>query len=286
MTVPLWARGLAAVDRAAWYAYRAQEVVRDELLRAFLTAKQREEMTTLAYEKQTTYLPGGERFETGLFPWEAAVLDDPAFPRGGRVLLTAAGGGRELAALLERGWDVVAFEPNDVLRAGCEAVARSHPGSRVLAGTYADMIRAATTGGGPLDALRGLGPFDATILGWGSLTHVTDPDEQAAVLAAARALSPEAPLLVSFFLRKDTPRAGRADALRRRVRSALHRVGGQTPPEGLAYEMNGGFVYWFTDLEIHALALRAGYEVRSLSPLPFPHAVLAPMTASGPLSAG
>lgn len=47
----------------------------------------------------------------GLFEWEAAALAAD-FPVTGRIVVTGAGAGREVPALLERGYDVVGYEPN------------------------------------------------------------------------------------------------------------------------------------------------------------------------------
>lgn len=270
--IPRWIGAVEAVDRGAWYAYRATEILRDELLRAFVDERLRADVTARAYARQSGYLPGGERFEEGLFAWEARALSSPPFPQRGRVLLAAAGGGRELRALLDRGHGVTAFEPSDFLRAGAEAVARGRD-ARVLAGAYAD-LPAAVDGRGPLASLRDE-RFDAVILGWGSLTHLTSPREHRRTLEAARALAPRAPLLLSFFLRKPHER-GRSVALRRALRRALGALGGRDVPDGVGYEQGGGFVYWFTALELHSLAMESGYRVEALELASFPHAILVP----------
>ena len=86
-----------------------REGIRDELLLAWIPPAERVALTAALYAGQSTYLPGGPRFEGGLFAWEERALE--AFPRSGRVLLGAAGAGRELGALVARGFEVVAFDP-------------------------------------------------------------------------------------------------------------------------------------------------------------------------------
>jgi hypothetical protein len=262
-------------DRLAWWAYRAEEIARDEILRAWLEPNLRDVVIADAYEKQTGYLPGGNTYERGLFEWEAKMLDSDPFPTSGRILLGAAGGGRELRVLLERGFDVVAFEPNPALRAGAQNVADERRGRAVIDATYADLVRAAKTKTGPL-AGAVAAPFAATILGWGSLTHVLTREDQRALLEAVRACCPSGPVLISFFLRAATNGGAKSDRLRSALRFAFKQLGGQSAPEGLTYEMNGGFVYSYTEEEIHELAFRAGYEVVHLAADPFPHALLLP----------
>ncbi len=109
--VPLWVKALLAVDRATLRLDSLRDGVRDELLLAWIRHEDRAGLTAAVYAEQGTYLPGGHRFQSGLFPWERRAFDLPIFPRSGRVLIGAAGAGRELVALEERGFSVVAFDP-------------------------------------------------------------------------------------------------------------------------------------------------------------------------------
>lgn len=276
--VPLWVRAVQGTDRLAWYAYRAQEVARDELLCTWVPADSRHAVTAHVYARQEAYLPGGTAFETGLFDWENRVLSAPPFPTTGRILLGAAGGGRELRVLCERGFEVVAFEPNDTLRAGAEAVAKRHPKARVIAAAYDDLVAATTDGTGPLAETLAQAPFDAVVLGWGSLTHLLTHAEHVALLRAARRASPGGPVLASFFVRPGRPASGKGARLRRALRRISASLGANVPSDGVAYEMNGGFVYFFTEEEILTCALEAGHQVASFSASPFPHALLVPLT--------
>lgn len=276
MSVPLWVRALQRADRLAWYAFHGYEVLREELLFAWLDPSERDTVTQHAYRAQSAYLPGGTTFDRGLFDWERSLLERPEIPRSGRVLLTAAGGGRELEGLAQRGYEVTAFEPNSVLRAGATQVAARHS-ARVLDGVYADLTDA-VEGRGPLAELRDRSPFDLVVLGWGSITHVLDESARDALLRAVRALAPGAPVITSFFLRPDGAPRGRTERLRDALRSAFARLGAPNTevPPGLAYESGGGFVYAFTEAEVQSMAHRAGYAVAVLDASPFPHALLVP----------
>jgi hypothetical protein len=273
--IPLWARALRGVDRAAWYAYQAHQVARDELFFAWLKPELRSALTVLAYSDMRSYLPGGTTFEEGLFAWEQSLFAESCIPRSGRVLLAAAGGGRELRALLEAGYSVSAFEPNPRLFAGCAQVASQHASAQVLQAAYSDLT-AAVGGEGPLAALAGQ-RFDWVLFGWGSFTHLTERGAQIAALRAVRALAPQAPLALSFYLRKPEAEGGRAQRLRRAVRRALSYLGAnQAIDSGLGYSYIGGFVYSFTREQIRELASLAHYRVAVEDASVFPYSVLMP----------
>lgn len=274
--VPLWVKAVQWTDRAAWYAFRAEEVARDEVMRAWVSPKLHEAVVTGRYATLREYLPGGRTFERGLFDWEEEALAKAPFPTSGRVLVGAAGGGREMNVLLSRGFEIVAFEPNPVLREGAESVAKKHAGARVIDATYKDLITAAERGTGPLADLKET-KLDAVILGWGSFTHVLTHEEHLALLKAVRHVAPKAPVLVSYFTRGTGGAEGKSDRLRNGLRSLFGALGAHKPSEGLSYDMTNGFVYMYTEEEIHALAFEAGYEVFSIRAWSFPHAVLTPL---------
>jgi hypothetical protein len=275
VTLPRWVRALQTIDRAAYYGYRLHEIVRDELLFGFLDPRVWPEVTDTAYAALDTYLPGGSRFESGLFGWEEQALEHPAFPKRGRLLLGAAGGGRELRELSARGYEVVAFEPNERLLAGARAVGDSC-GAIVHQASYADLVRS-QSGEGPLASLRRAPPFDAIVLGWGSITHLLDPAEQDALFATLRKSWPRAPVLASFYTRVDPTPPSRSATLRRRLRDGLRHVGGRARPgDQLTYVYAGGFAYCFSEIEIEGLAARAGYDVAAFAVEPFGHALLVP----------
>lgn len=257
--LPLWARALLSLDRYALRAFRAYETLRDEVLLGRLDPAFHASLTAEAYAaERAAYLPGGARFEAGLFDWEATVLERLVLPGRARILLGAAGGGRELAVLLSMGHDVIAFEPNESLLAGANAVSAKGGGPAVIRASLEDLIDAAK-GSGPLANIRG--PFDLVVLGWVSLSHVTESRTHAALLQAIHRLCPGAPVLASFLVRSaEAGNESRAPVpgavlLARRLR---------TFPPALAYLPRAGVVYRFSRDEIHRLASEAGYTVSML----------------------
>src|SRR5690606_9978650 len=99
-------------------------------------------LTSKIFDRQRTYVPGGNTFARGLFGWELELLAPP-FPARGRILIGGAGGGREAIALIERGYQVVAFDQAaELVRAGAPTVKAA--GGTLLHASYADVVRAAS----------------------------------------------------------------------------------------------------------------------------------------------
>jgi hypothetical protein len=272
-SLPLWARALLRLDRYALRGFRAYETVRDELLLGRLDPALHTSLTAEAYAAERgAYLPGGARFEAGLFDWEATILERLGLPERARILLGAAGGGRELAVLLGKGYDVVAFEPNETLLAGAREVSAKAAGSAVIRASLEHLIEA-ERGAGPLAGVKG--PFDVVVLGWVSFSHVTDPATHLALLRAIRRLSPRAPVLLSFLVRS----AGFGTEPRGRVRAlTLGAIRGGAGHPALAYLPRAGVVYRFSRDEIHQLASKAGYSVRVLDTTRDGYALLQPLS--------
>lgn len=272
--IPRWIRALLLADRAVHSTVRLAALLRTELLLAGADAPTRDAVNARVFSAEDTYAPGGPAFDRGLFAWERDALAHPAFPRAGRVLLGGAGGGRELVALAAMGYTVDAFEPAAALYAALRSQAT---GGITLQGSYADLVRAASHGEGPLAALRDRG-YDGVVLGWASFTHLTTGGEAEATLRAVRAIAPRATVLVSYLGPDDDGRAnGRVEALRPWVRAGLARVTGRTESlAGEGFAPGAGFYRRFAPAEFEALAQAAGYEVATHAAEPYPHALLRP----------
>ncbi|TAK24825.1 MAG: class I SAM-dependent methyltransferase [Myxococcaceae bacterium] len=280
--IPAWARALLLADRAVHSSVRLAALVRTELLLAGLSTAEREAVNAAVFSAEDTYSPGGPTFAHGLFAWEREAFATAPFPPSGRVLLGGGGGGRELTGLCALGYEVVAFEPAPALSEALIAVAAKHPRARALRGSYADLVLAARGGGGPLGSLLGE-RYDAVVLGWASLSHVTDAAERASLLAALRSLAPGAPVLLSYLGPDDDGRAnGRVERLRAPLRRWLSRAAGRAAAaEGEGFVPGAGFYQRYTPEEIEALASAAGYELAMHEREPYPHALLAPRSTVG-----
>lgn len=276
-TIPVWARALLLADRAVHSTVRLAALVRTELLLAGLSTDEREAVNAAVFSAEDTYAEGGPTFSHGLFGWERAALATAPFPTEGRLLLGGAGGGRELAGLCTLGYEVVAFEPAPGLAAELAKVAARHPGARAYQGSYDDLVGAARGGGGPLAGAVG-GGFDGVVLGWASLSHVTDAGARSALLEAVRTVAPGAPVLLSYLGPDDDGRAnGRVERLRAPLRQGLARLAGRAPAEaGEGFVPGAGFYQRFGAEEVEALAAAAGYEVALHEREPYPHAIVVP----------
>jgi hypothetical protein len=282
MNAPSWSQLLYRFSRALTALDLGQQIVRDELLFGFLSPSERNVLTFDAYARSRSYVKGGEYFLEGLWAWEAALLEDSRVPRSGRVLLGAAGGGRELRALLDRGYEVFAFEPVAPLFQCARAIAQGE-NAVVVQANYDDLVaRAEGKSGRPLDSLAG--HFDLCILGWGSLSHLTELDAVLQTFRALRALAPQAPVVVSFSLRssKGPPDLkGGALKLRHGLRRVLGAAGARAVPPGLRFATRYGFFYEYSVSEFVELCAKSGYALERLSEVPHPHALLLPIAGPG-----
>jgi hypothetical protein len=265
--LPFVIRLLLGAHRATLLLERLTRELLDAVAWAWTRPAHRDEVTRAIYARQPTYLRGGEAFGRGLFAWEREALARPEWPRSGRLLLGGAGGGRELVALAAQGYVVRAFEPLASFAEACAKECRLTPDARCLAGSYADLVEAVRAGRGPLSGLVAEAPFDAVLLGWGSLAHVTEPGGVDEVLKAARALAPHGPIFTSFYTGEGVGAArGRWRWLGRalgRLFAALGAPGRR--PDGAAFHPSAGFVLTSTAEEVTALAARHGCEVAAMA---------------------
>lgn len=176
--------------------------VRTKAVLALASADVLEAYSELAYSAQHTYQSDQPTTGLGLFAWEERAL--AAFPPApARVLIGAAGGGREAFALAARGYAVTAFEPSPVLAHSMASRAERDGGVAAYRARYAELpvLHPARSADAVLD-LQTVAPFDAGILGWASLSHLTTDRARVETLRwFARLVA--GPVLVSFFTRQD-----------------------------------------------------------------------------------
>lgn len=227
----LGARGVAPPVLSS--ATRSIEARVAHHLVSILRPDERAAINRWLYDARPSYLPGSSFFAQGLVDWEREALATAPFPTAPcRWLVGGAGGGREVAALRQRGHDVYAFEPAHRLFDGLAAVAA--PG-HAACGAFADLDRPH----GPLAGILAAQPFAAVLLGSSALSHVTTPREQHALFAALPRLAPGAPILSSQF--------------------SAEGDGGTRP--GVRFTVEHGFFYVFAEAELQALAAAHGYAI-------------------------
>jgi hypothetical protein len=196
-----------------------------------------EQVDEVYYEEQAVYADPAYN-HSGLWWWEREAVET-WFAPGGRVVVTAAGGGREVLALRDLGYDAVGYESNEQLRRCAEVPLRPVARDRF-----------------PTDA----GAADAVIVGWGSYMHIRGATARIEFLRAARrCLPPGGAVLLSFFARTGD------GAYYRTVHAIGSRLRRLRP--GASVELGDGigpsYVHWFTEAELRAEVTAAGLELRS-----------------------
>jgi hypothetical protein len=244
-------RGIGAYARLDLRVQQRLQAVRDGVagaLSAALSPSEKAALTIHLYSLQSVAPM------TTLSDWEVVWFMRALPPSPARLLLAAAGDGRELDWLREAGYSVDAFEPApahaEVLRA------RADPQLRAAAGSFRDLIGAVLhEEHTPLRAFAQQ-RYAAVILGWGSLTHVLEPSERAHLMRACDRLSPDGPILASFWLRGPAAPASAAHAQGVAWGSRLAKLRGHRPAlhAGDAFQPYCGFTHEYTREEIDALA--------------------------------
>jgi hypothetical protein len=174
------------------------------------------------------------------------------------VLVTGAGGGREVLGLVDRGFDAIGYEPQPRL---------VREGSAILAAHGAEgRLRA-----GPRDRFpRHDAPLDAVLVGWGSYMLMPGRARRLEFLCAARErLEPGAPMLLSFFVRssgeRDFHRLAAAANLVRRLRG--------DEPVDVGDALRPNFVHFFTIAEIRDELREGGFSLDLFGAEPYGHAL-------------
>lgn len=193
------------------------------------------------YSTQSQYTDDGYN-TSGLFGWEQELVE-AHFPTGGHVAVAGAGGGREVLALLERGYEVTGYECNPRLVEAANSLldARGHP----------RVVRVAPRDCWVEDGLR----FDALVVGWGAYMLMTGRSRRVAFLRGARAqLGPGGPILLSFYDRSgDSPYF---KAVRKVGNSIRWLRGAEWLTAGDALAPN--YVHYFTEQDLGAELREAG----------------------------
>lgn len=246
------------LDAAVYRAVNLHDSVRDEVFLAWVPPDERTALTTALYSRERSYMPGRGHVERGLFPAEEYALRARPLAPGSRILLGAAGTGRELVTLVERGYEVIAFDPCASFAEAARSIA---PQVKFVDASYEDIVHAVSRGTGPLAFLKNGPPIDAIMFGWGSLSHVLPHIERVALFRALHELAPRAPIFASFLFRPESP-----DFTRGRARNALKRlfmaVGApHTSEKGDHFSPYIGFFSALGREEINQLAEESGYRI-------------------------
>jgi 2-polyprenyl-3-methyl-5-hydroxy-6-metoxy-1,4-benzoquinol methylase len=221
-----------------------------------------QEVTADGYTKGSTFSTD-EHNRRGLFDWERKAIEKFFRPRS-RIVIAGAGGGREALAMVAQGFEVMAFDPDERLIGECRSRLTTEEAQRLSLLTV------------PPNAVPALGDadFDAGIVGWGALGHMTSKSVRAEFLRRfGDLLKPGAPLLISFHLRAAQ---SRADSLRHAIAKSVAAVtAGRKPEAGDRFriESTALFLHLFTPEEAKAEIEASGFSVVHFGDSPEAHVV-------------
>lgn len=245
----------------------------DGLLANALSIDEKSALNIALYEHDhTAYLP-----DRGLWDWEQTWFAETLPSAPARVLVAAAGGGREALVLAESGYEVACLEPNPVLARMCgEAIG----GERVHRGTFEELCAAVLEQQPSTLSSLAERRFDAVLIGWGGLAHALTETERMRLLTACARMAPHGPILASFLLRSAPSRLRHSRTRRLGVRlgRAVARWRRVEPgADDCDYTPAIGFTHSFEIAEVERLAARLGRRASWGHMASFPHVSFVPM---------
>lgn len=186
----------------------------------------------------------------GLTPWETEAISR-YFQGCRRLMVLAAGGGREVIALRRLGFEAFGWESHPALVATATALAGAEGWSGVIAPSVRDALPETTS------------LFDGVILGWSMYTLIHGHDRRVALLRGVRDRLPAGgPVLLSFWTRaEDDSRAWRVFQTGRIIR----RLQGRPGPD-LGDDMLPNVVHRFTRAQIADELAAAGFDLLRWEP--------------------
>jgi len=199
--------------------------------------------------------------KSGLYSWEKQVLEEN-LRKGMRVMVLAAGAGREALALLEKGMEVDAWECSDALR---------EAGNRFFRQESID-LRIQPVEPSQAPAVPAGQVYDMCIVGWSAYCHILRQEDRIALLASLRRFVTGSVLI--SFIDKSSPR---------RLKKALRRIAALLPgtEKNMPLELvaqTGWVAVGFSEDDIRREAAAAGFAVRMYRSHPpeYPCALLVP----------
>jgi hypothetical protein len=208
------------------------------------------------YERETLYHSEAYNL-SGLFGWEALAVEKH-FRESKRLLVAAAGAGRETIALEKLGHQVDAFECHPELAGhGNELLERSQMKARIVEA--------------PRDECPSFDKvYDGIIIGWSGYMLVQHRHRRIHLLQQLREHVDEgAPLLLSFHYRAEKSQHHKAVAA---ISSPIRRLRRREPIE-LGDDLAPNFMHCFTEDEIRAELGAGGFRMEQFSTTGYGHAV-------------
>ncbi len=237
-----------------------------DLVELTLSEEQAAAWTRFHYSSRSgQYVHNGYN-NSGLYDWERRAIDD-YFPKSpARILLTAAGGGREAIALAQLGYEVVALEPEEQFYFELTKACAGDESLTAMQTSHEQLIATPPTD---------LPCFDGVVIGWGSFSHLPKRDEVYALMETLQGLCPKGPILTSFFVRQPPHQLSRS---RQRLRQFIKSWSPikRTLDGYLRFDYRLGLVRTYDQQWLDELAAHVDCHVTTFEPYPYGHAVLVP----------
>jgi hypothetical protein len=240
---------------------------------------------SLRYLTVRVYAETHEYESVRLFDWEETWFSRDLPPAPARILVGAAGTGREAAYLDSKGYVTVAFDPvPSVVRYARQR--QDLPRCvAFLEGSFEDLAAPGCDASRSFQAeILRHAPYDAVLLGWTSINHLPRHKARRDLLVALRRLCPCGPLLFSHWQDEDPVDRGQTRSWRLGWKLGTWLAGDNAvdPAEVLGDTLttHAGYAHRFTEAEIRDLATTAGYDIATVTLSPpdneHPHATVIP----------
>lgn len=215
-------------------------------------------VTASHYQQSREYSSAGHN-QRGFFEWEVPVLDR-YFPPRSRILVAAAGGGREVLALRRAGFQAEGFECSPTMQRASETLFDQLGEPRGVVLCAADEVPA------------GPPTYNGLIVGWTGYTHIPTRRRRVAFLHDLRQRAlPGSPVLLSFFPRDISSHHETLADWTARVSRFLLR--GRKDPTEIGDHLGWCFSHTFTREEVEAELNAAGFRLVLFSAVGEGHAV-------------
>lgn len=244
-------RAFGRADRWFQRFLRLTSVIHEGFWLACLNPDDLNAITEKRYSESQYYASRGHNI-SGLFDWEKAAVER-YFRPGFRVLVAAAGGGREVLALCNAGFDAEGFE--------C-----SLPLVYASQKTLSQLVGASRVIHCPADTVpEGPRVYEGLIVGWTAYMHIPTNARRIRFLQALRQRAlPESPVLISFLTRNRN--ANNDVVVHRTARFFKVFIDGRRDPLELGdHVSNGRYMHCFTHDEIESEMRSSGFSVAHYS---------------------
>jgi len=233
-----------SLERLILYVHNATTALIQGLSLGLLSNEQLEQLTEQRYLRKSARYSDESYLDSGLFLWEREAIRR-YFPPAGRILVAAAGAGREMIALADSGFQVNGFDCSvPLVEAGRNALRKHHIDAKLL---YAPPSTVPECGG----------HYDAVLVGFSGYMYIPGRARRIRFLRSLRdLLSPGAPVMVSFT--EGLP--GRRRMWTARIGSAIRKLRRAEPVEEGDW-LRAGFQHHFVRQQILSEMSEAGMDL-------------------------